>query len=428
MAVFGVSASPDDEPSIVPGFADLDGREVLAAALDASHLLPPDRVEALIREAGRAIGAEEVSMWLIDYGQAFLMPTIATGRRRAVGRAESALAVAGTAAGRVFATTAPVESHEPNPHRWIPLVDGTERLGVLRFDFREPLTEPQRRSSDLLASLVGELLVSKRAHTDLYEIQRRHGTMSLAAEMQWQQLPPLVTSTPAVVVAGFLEPAYSVGGDGFDYSINGDELDVTIYDAVGHGLHAALVSALTIASLRHGRRSGFDLPERLNAADQALESMFPAAFVTAQLAAVSTTTGELRWVNAGHPPPMLIRRGEVVGELNCAPRPPIGLNRLQSRPTVVARVALHPADRVLFYTDGLVEGGRRGGERFGVERLADLLQRATQDGHGCAETVRRLGHAVIEHAAHELTDDATMVLVEWRVPTSQPAAEGPHPI
>src|ERR687897_3953264 len=97
MAVFGVSASPDDEPSIVPGVADLDGRVVLAAALDASHLLPPDRVEALIRQVGRAIGAEEVSMWLIDYGQAFLMPTIATGRRRAVGRAESALAVAGTA-------------------------------------------------------------------------------------------------------------------------------------------------------------------------------------------------------------------------------------------------------------------------------------------------------------------------------------------
>jgi hypothetical protein len=106
MAVFGVGASPDDELSFVLGFADLDGKEVLAAALEASHLLPPDRVEALIRQAGRAIGAVEVSMWLIDYGQAFLMPTIATGRRRAVGRAESALAVAGTAAGRVFATAA----------------------------------------------------------------------------------------------------------------------------------------------------------------------------------------------------------------------------------------------------------------------------------------------------------------------------------
>jgi serine phosphatase RsbU (regulator of sigma subunit) len=69
---------------------------------------------------------------------------------------------------------------------------------------------------------------------------------------------------------------------------------------------------------------------------------------------------------------------------------------------------------VLFYTDGLVEGGRRGGSRFGVERLADLLARAHADGAGCAETIRQLGHRVLEHADYELHDDATMLLVEWR--------------
>jgi serine phosphatase RsbU (regulator of sigma subunit) len=69
---------------------------------------------------------------------------------------------------------------------------------------------------------------------------------------------------------------------------------------------------------------------------------------------------------------------------------------------------------VLFYTDGLVEGGRRGGSRFGFDRLADLLRRTDAEGLGCAETIRRLGHSVLEHAAFELHDDATMLLVEWR--------------
>jgi serine phosphatase RsbU (regulator of sigma subunit) len=423
-----VSASPDDELSLVPGFAELaDARDVLATALDASHILPPDRLEALLRRAASAIGADDVTMWLIDYGQALLMPTIAADRRRVVGRSDEALPVAGTVAGRAFARMIPIESDEGRPHRWVPLVDGTERLGVLRFEFAEPLGEQERRASDVLSSLFGELLVSKRAHTDLFEIQRRREHMSLAAEMQWQQLPPLETSTPAVAVAGFLEPAYAVGGDGFDYSINGDELDITIYDALGHGLHSALLSALAIASLRHSRRSGLALADRLDAADQAIDRTFAGDFVTAQLGVVTTTTGLLRWVNAGHPPPMLVRRGEVVGELHCAPRPPLGLSQLQTSPTVVATVSLQPADRVLFYSDGLIEGGRRGGERFGVERLADLLQRAEQDGHNCAETVRRLGHAVVEHADYELTDDATMVLVEWRgVPSTTTTGGDSH--
>ena len=414
MPVFGVGASSDDQVWFVPGFVEVaTGGDVLASALEASHLLPPDRLDALGRRAAQAVGAEDLSMWLIDYGHAWLMPQIDPARPLLAGQAE-ALAVATTAPGRVFARAAPMESDEPKPHRWVPLLDGTERLGVLRFDFPQALSEAQRHACDAIASLVGQLLVSKRAHTDRYDIQRRREEMSVAAEMQWQQLPPLQSSTPAVDVAGFLEPAYSVGGDGFDYSLNGDELDVTIYDAVGHGLRSAMLSALTIASLRQGRRRGVGLAGRLSAADHALESVFAGDFVTAQLATLSLTSGQLEWVNAGHPPPMLTRHGEVVGELSCPPRPPLGLHGSQTTPTVVATVPLEPDDRVLFYTDGLIEGGRRGGDRFGVDRLADLLQRASRDGHGCAETVRRLGHAVIDHAAHELTDDATLVLIEWR--------------
>ena len=100
------------------------------------------------------------------------------------------------------------------------------------------------------------------------------GELTLAAEMQWQQLPPLESSMPSAEVAGFVEPAYGVGGDGFDYSLNGDILDLAIYDAVGHGLHAALLSTLTIATLRHARRSRLGLAERLGAADEAIDGNF----------------------------------------------------------------------------------------------------------------------------------------------------------
>jgi hypothetical protein len=406
-----MGSAHDDDLWAVPGFAAIGtGEDVLAAALQASHMLPPDRLSDLLRRAGMAIGAVDVSMWLIDYGQAVLTPS---DQHDQFASGTGTIPVTGTVAGRAFSRSDAIESDQPVPQRWVPMLDGTERLGVLRFSFPAPLTAEQRLLSDAVASLGGELLVAKRPHTDHYEMQRRRQEMNLAAELQWRQFPPLESSIPTAAVAGFVEPAYGVGGDGFDYSINGDVIDLTIYDAVGHGLHSALLSTLMIASLRHGRRVRLDLPERLAFADDAVSSQFPGDFVTAQIAQLSTSSGRLSWANAGHPLPMLVRGGAVVGELKCPPRPPVGIDHGNSE-TIVEMVQLQPSDRVLFYTDGLVEGGRRGGSRFGVERLADLLARAHADGLGCAETIRQLGHKVLEHADYELHDDATMLLVEWR--------------
>ena len=240
-------------------------------------MLPADRLGDLVRQAGCAIGAIDVSMWLIDYGQVLLVPVDGDSE-------PTALEVANTTAGRAFARAGPIESDEPDPHRWVPLVDGTERLGVLRYAFGGPLTDTNRRDADAVAALTAALLVSKREHTDHYALRRRRQELNLAAEMQWQQLPPLESSIPSAEVAGFVEPAYGVGGDGFDYSSRGDVLDLVIYDAVGHGLHSALLSTLTIAALRHARRCRLGLAERLRAADDAIALDFGGDFVTAQVA------------------------------------------------------------------------------------------------------------------------------------------------
>ncbi len=419
----GMVMSPPDEVWFVPGFAELGtAGDVLSAALETAHMLPPDRLGSLLRRAGTAIGAADVSTWLIDYGLTSLVPIDDEAVRSDDVELGAAIPVAGTTAGRAFARTEAIEADRPTPHRWVPMLDGTERLGVLRFGFAAPMTERQRRLSDALASLGGALLVSKRAHTDHYAMRRRQQQMNLAAEMQWRQLPPLESSMPTVAVAGLVEPAYEVGGDGFDYSLNGSLLDLTIYDAVGHGLHAALLSALMIATLRHGRRRELGPAERLALADESIGANFPGDYITAQVAELSTLTGQLTWANAGHPLPLLVRDGRAVGDLPCAPRPPVGMASLQTTPTTVESVQLQPGDRVLFYTDGLVEGGRRGGSRFGLERLVDLLERANGERLGCAETIRRLGNNVLEHAAYELTDDATMMLVEWRGLPADPEA------
>jgi phosphoserine phosphatase RsbU/P len=116
---------------------------------------------------------------------------------------------------------------------------------------------------------------------------------------------------------------------------------------------------------------------------------------------------------------LLVRRAKVVDTLACQPAPPLGLGLGDAE---IATVALEPADRVLLYTDGVVEGRNLAGEPFGEARLADLVVRETLAGQPAAETMRRLTHAILAHQGAKLRDDATMVFLEWPGPTGEPRA------
>ena len=323
--------------------------------------------------------------------------------------------MATTTAGRAFARAEPIESDEPDPHRWIPLVDGTERLGVLRFAFAGPLTDENRRDADALAALAGELLVGKREHTDRYALRRRRRDLNLAAEMQWQQLPPLESSMPSAEVAGFVEPAYGVGGDGFDYSLNGDVLDLVIYDAVGHGLHAALLSTLTIAALRHGRRCRLGLAERLHAADEAIAADFGGDFVTAQVAQLSHVD---RLPRRG-PTPAIRHRSSCVTVVSSANW---SANRARRSASTSCRRPRRSSRPCSCNHGTGCSSTRMDSSRADVEAdrgsgstVSPTCSGApTPKGWDAPRPIRRLGHSVLEHAAFELHDDATMLLVEWR--------------
>jgi serine phosphatase RsbU (regulator of sigma subunit) len=84
----------------------------------------------------------------------------------------------------------------------------------------------------------------------------------------------------------------------------------------------------------------------------------------------------------------------------------------------IATDSLQRGDRVLFYTDGVVESTSPDGETFGVDRLADLLVRTAADGISPAETVRRLAAAVLAYNRRPLRDDATLLLLEYHGPVA----------
>jgi serine phosphatase RsbU (regulator of sigma subunit) len=273
-----------------------------------------------------------------------------------------------------------------------------------------------RHAFTQLAHLLAELLVSNASYTDHYEWFRRRQPMSLPAEMQHRLLPPLTFGTERVVISGLLAPAYDVGGDAFDYALNGDVLHIAVFDAVGHGLQASLLANLAVSCYRNARRSGLDLAHSAAAIDEALDAMFGGErFVTALLGQLDLGTGLFRWINAGHPAAMLLRDAQVVKELGGAPALPLGINGLtgDADEFPVSSEALQPGDRILLLTDGVDEARNEDGEFFGRTRLAEFAAKEASSGLATPEVMRRLQQATLRHQVGQLQDDATMLFVEW---------------
>jgi serine phosphatase RsbU (regulator of sigma subunit) len=264
------------------------------------------------------------------------------------------------------------------------------------------------------AHFIALLVVTKSAYTDFFELLRRTAPMTLASELIWELVPPLVLASEDFVLSALLEPCYDIGGDAFDYALDEGVLHVAVFDAMGHGLPAAGMASLAISAYRHSRRNGDGPAAAYTAIDAALADQHLASrFVTALIAQLDLSTGQLLWVSAGHPAPLLLRDGRLVKTLDLAPAPPLALQLASGRP-LEGREALEPGDMLVLYTDGLTEARRPGGELFTVERLGEFIEREAASGRSAPETLRQLREAIIERGAGALNDDATAVLVEWR--------------
>ncbi|MGY1804130.1 PP2C family protein-serine/threonine phosphatase [Blastococcus sp. SYSU D00922] len=377
--------------------------------LGAAGTAPPERIPAVAAAAGRLMGVETV-VHLVDHEQRCLvrLPTGGSARRSRQG-------MESTMAGRAFRTQRVLSSdREGRPRLWVPVVDGADRLGVLevRLSSAAELYDPAlRQQCQWLASTLGHALVSVAPYGDQLERFRRTRPSAPSSELIWQQLPPLTAGTDSFVVAGMLEPSYDAGGDAFDYTLSEQTVSLAIFDAMGHGMPAALMAATTLAAYRSARREGLGVCEQAERIDDLLSETFPrSVFVTGVLTELDVASGRLRYVNAGHPLPLVLRQGRVVRELDGGRRMPFGIG---AGTPAVGEETLEPGDWLALHTDGITEARDAAGAWFGEDRLMELLTRAIAAGQPPPETVRRLTRAVLEHQGGLLQDDATVLLARW---------------
>jgi serine phosphatase RsbU (regulator of sigma subunit) len=180
-------------------------------------------------------------------------------------------------------------------------------------------------------------------------------------------------------------------------------LHLSITDAMGHTLNAAVLATVFVGALRNARRRGVDLAEQSRLANEALYGFGDDGdFVTGQVVRVDHASGVARIVNAGHPSPILIREGRAE-TVKLAPGLPFGVSL--DYDYRVQELELEVGDRLVFLTDGILE--RNAANVNAAELLTESRELHAR------EAVQALTQAVVEACGGLLRDDATVLCLDW---------------
>ncbi|WP_235433623.1 PP2C family protein-serine/threonine phosphatase [Protofrankia coriariae] len=378
----------------------VDLRKLLTAVERAA---PADAVHAVAGELTRMIGAFGVSFLIADYAGGCLArfpDGDGTG-----GNTMERVPTDGTVHGWVLRTQrVRVCRSSARTSVYVPVTARGEAIGVLEAHLPAGATEDAVETVASTGHALAYIVITNRRYTDLFEWGQRSVPLGLAAEIQRRLLPESFTCEGAqATVAGWVEPAGSVAGDTFDYSFGRSQLYVSLTDAMGHELAAALLATLLVGSLRNVRRGGGDLAEQVVRANTMMAAHIrPDQFVTGLLLQVDLSTGAVSVVNAGHVPFYRLRDG-VVETVSFPADPPFGMFAETRYRTHSLR--LRPGDRLVLVTDGIVE---RNAAR--VDLPVVLVE--TRGLHP-RELVQDLTGRVVRAVKGRLADDASVFCLDW---------------
>lgn len=230
--------------------------------------------------------------------------------------------------------------------------------------------------------------------------------------IQQALLPPEVALLDSVEIAGSVLPAYDVGGDWLDHARNDEGVWLAVGDAVGKGLEAATLSALAVGAFRAARANGEDPAGCAATIHRALvATSAPSAYVTAVLMLLEPERGRVRWVNAGHPAPVVCATNGSWRTLESEPQMPLGLYEAE-REFAQGEATIAPGERLVLFSDGVTERRGDAGGEFGVAGLVAALGDSARAGVPVA--VANLQNSVLKASTSPLTDDSTVLAAEIR--------------
>jgi phosphoserine phosphatase RsbU/P len=294
-------------------------------------------------------------------------------------------------------------------------------LGILYLDSRRPaaFSKLDRQILDALAVEAASILDNARLVERERQRMRLEQELTIARDIQQALLPRGFRDFPHLTVSGINFPCHAVGGDYFDvFPMSEDRTAFLIADVCGKGIGAALLTTMLQGALS-GMTIGADparVFQHINAflCDHAEVGRYATLFF-----GILGRDGNLEYLNAGHPSPLLLRRGEVT-ELYTEGSFPVGL--VPEATYVVARATLEPNDTLILFSDGITEAADSAEREFGVARLRETVS-GLHDAP--LDVLQKTVVNAVENFARgaDQADDITLLLVRYRA-AAQTAASG----
>lgn len=408
-----------------------DRNEKLQTLMDASKLInssiqPDELIASILTVARKELNVERGTVYFVDHARGFLWSKVASG----LDGSEIRLPIGQGVAGTVAATGETIILHDayndPRFDRSIDTRTGFQTRSVLCVPMKNQLgkvvgvlqllnkIEADFNAQDLsflqaLSDYVAIAMENAMLHISLIEKERMENELQLAREIQHRLLPAVPTNIPRTLLSALSIPCFEVGGDYYDFLPQPEGiLELAIGDASGKGVGAALVMSSLQAALRMAGSIQMELPSLVANLNALLHGMTQGwKYVTFFLARYEPATGWLRYVNCGHPPPLLIS-GQSILQLD-ATGVPIGL--MLGRVWKEQQVRMQAGDRLLLYTDGLTEATSPDDQEFGIPALKSLCLQfrdtpADQMIPGIVE------HITAFESGQRAQDDKTFVLLE----------------
>jgi len=299
----------------------------------------------------------------------------------------------------------------------VPLWNNEEIIGIVyadRISLLKPFTDEDLKLMTLLANLAAVKIENARRLQDSIEKEKMEKELELAAQIQKDFLPRETPSFPGFEIAGDTLPCYQVGGDYFDYfPVEAHRLGVVVADVSGKGVGASLLMASLRAALHAEIHPQYDIQKmasKLN--DFVHRSSSPNSFITFFYGELNRKTGELRYVNAGHNPPLVLGRKGRVRRLESTG---FCLGMFPSGEYPERSITLQPGETVVLFTDGMTECRDKENRPFEEEKLVEILQECCGR-MGARELLEKVYAEIASYTkGMDRMDDMTLVVIK-RIP------------
>jgi sigma-B regulation protein RsbU (phosphoserine phosphatase) len=239
----------------------------------------------------------------------------------------------------------------------------------------------------------------------------------IAKESQFALMPRTSPEIPGMDVKGFFIPSFDVGGDFYEHvyvkpeSDRAGELVVSVVDVSGKAMKAALTAIYTSGLLMSRAMEKDEIPSfTLRDINTVLHARTDKlTFVTCALLRINVSTLEMKFSNAGHCHPVLVRNGKADFLKSEGPRLPLGIR--ESVAYEEMRIQLMPGDTLFVYSDGLPEARSKSGRIYGFDEVLTLFEETTRNHADSVTICENIKQEMLTFSDYELADDLTLVVV-----------------